>query len=45
MEDKPEFEQYLVGDLGRAFLSSIHFSKRTHQLDGLQSKIDLFFQD
>jgi hypothetical protein len=42
---KPEFESYLVGDLGRAFHSIGLLENRLHQIDDLQSKIHLFLHD
>lgn len=42
---KPEFESYLVGDLGRAFHSIARLSNRLHQIDSLQSDINLFLKD
>jgi len=42
---KPEFESYLVGDLGRAFHSIANVDKRLQQIDSLQTEINLFLQD
>jgi hypothetical protein len=42
---KPEFESYLVGDLGRAFHSIARLSNRLQQIDSLQSEINLFLYD
>jgi hypothetical protein len=42
---KPEFESFLVGDLGRAFHSIARLDKRRQQIDSLQTEINLFLQD
>jgi hypothetical protein len=42
---QPEFESYLVGDLGRAFHSIARLDKRRQQIDSLQTEINLFLQD
>lgn len=42
---KPEFESYLVGDLGRAFHSIARLRNRLDQIDSLQREINLFLHD
>lgn len=42
---KPEFESYLVGDLGRAFHSIARLSNRLQKIDSLQREINLFLLD
>lgn len=42
---KPEFESYLVGDLGRAFHTIARLKIRSNQMDTLQADINLFLPD
>jgi len=41
----PEFESYLIGDLGRAFNSIARLDNRQQQIHKLQTEINLFLQD